>query len=309
MVTGLKLSLIEKEEVRAKALALGFDACGFATAQPVSDESAKQYRDWLDKGFQSTMDYLERNLEVRDNPKLLMENAKTLIVVALNYYPAIKQPEDIPQFSYYAYGKDYHKVIKHKLKALSNTLSLKFGGEYRACVDTAPLRERYWAQEAGIGFVGRNNQLIIPGKGSYFFIGVLLTSLEIEADERCQMSCGECGECVSQCPGQALDNPGGLNANKCLSCLTIEYRGELPKNLELGNRIYGCDRCQQICPHNKNAVPTSETVFTPSEKLLGLTAEQIAAMSEEEYNNIFMHSAVKRAGLQQLKRNLRNIKR
>ena len=297
----------DKEKIRETVLNLGFDACGFASVHEVNDESKLQYRKWISNGHHAQMEYLARNLDVRDNPKMLLPDANTLIVVALNYYPAAMLPKSHPQFAYYAYGEDYHKVIKRKLKSLANILLSTFGGEYRACVDSAPIRERYWAQEAGIGFVGRNNQLIIPGKGSYFFIGILLTSLVIEADKRCNLSCNNCGKCIKSCPGKALNEIGALDANKCISYLTIEHKGALPENLKLENCIYGCDRCQQVCIHNLNAMPTAEKAFTPSDELMELTANKIEQLTEEEYTTIFSHSAVKRASLSQLKRNLNNL--
>ena len=251
------------------------------------------------------MEWAERYCDVRDNPQQLLDGARTIIMLAMNYFPKVKQRPDAPQFAYYAYGRDYHDVMREHMKQLATFIHSMTGDVSRCCVDTAPLRERYWAQRAGLGFVGMNNQLILPGKGSYFFLGAIITTLELPADEPCTLSCGECKACIQACPSGALGS-GGVDARKCLSCLTIEHRGELPRWVAdvIGNRVYGCDSCQKCCPHNRASHPTSIPDFAPSEVFLQLTAADIMAMNEEGFKQLFGKSAVRRTRLEGLQRNV-----
>ncbi len=270
----------------------------------------QRYREWLESGGNGCMDYAARYLDVRDNPELLLEGARSVIVVAMNYYPARRQSDDAPQFAYYAYGRDYHEVMRDRLQRLAAYIrELDEGCATRCCVDTAPLRERYWATQAGVGFVGRNNTLIVPGKGSFFYLGAIVTTLELTPDEPCTLTCGDCGLCETACPAGALKGGKPVDASRCLSCLTIEYRGELPEwsREALGNRVYGCDECQRCCPHNRNARPTAVPELQPSEEFMSLTAERIMAMDQAEFSRIFSHSAVKRTKLAGLQRNMAHI--
>lgn len=295
--------------IKQRAAALGLEACGIARARAVDPAAVQRYRDWIGSGGNGCMDYAARYLDVRDNPGLLLEGARSVIVVAMNYYPARFQPQDAPQFAYYAYGRDYHEVMRDRLQQLAAYLRELGGGDTRCCVDTAPLRERYWAVQAGVGFVGRNNTLIIPGKGSFFFLGAIVTTLELQPDEPCRLSCGDCGACEKACPGGALTGGKPVDASRCISCLTIEYRGELPEwtREAMGNRIYGCDECQRVCPHNRNAQPTTVPELQPSDEFLSLTAQEILAMDQTAFSRLFSHSAVKRTKLTGLQRNLHHI--
>lgn len=302
----------EKEEIRAYALSQGFSACGFAAVHPVDADVADAFRNWLKAGKHSSMAYMENHLLLRDNPASLSDGAKTVISVALNYFPSVKQKEDAPQFSYYAYGKDYHDVMRAKLGAIATFLSEKYGSICRCCVDSAPVRERYWAQQAGIGFVGRNNQLILPGKGSYFFLGEIIASLAIPPDNPCRANCGTCRRCVDACPTQALPcDYGAVDARRCISCLTVEHRGDFPPNVaeKFGKRVYGCDECQRVCPHNRFATPTSVPEFAPSEEFLSLSFDNMGRMTEDDFRRIFKGSAVKRAKYAGLMRNFAAINR
>lgn len=300
---------INKEIIRQCALDADFEVCGFATVHEINDEAKARYSDWIDKGKSESMPYMEKYADVRNNPALLLEGAKTIIAVALNYYPSTFQDREVPQFAYYAYGKDYHDVVRNRLRPVAQFLADNYNATSRICVDTAPLRERYWAQQAGIGFVGINNQLILPDKGSYFFLGFLITTIEIEPDEPCTLSCMNCRRCIAYCPTKAISDNGAVDARKCLSCLTIEYRGEeLPEGLYMGNRVYGCDTCQKCCPHNRNAQPTKIEEFMPSPEFLALDYDAIDNMTIEQYREIFRGSAVKRVKLPQLKRNLHYLK-
>lgn len=293
--------------IEAEALRLGFSACGFAKAEPVSEEMAAVLDRWTASGYHAEMGYMERNRDLRLDPTQLVPGCRTLIVVALNYYPKQILPREGYQIAYYAYGKDYHRVVKDKLHQLLSyirTLAPEVGG--RAFCDTAPLLERYWAVKAGLGFVGLNRQLIIPGKGSYFFLGVLAVNLDLEAEPHAMpLSCGGCKRCLLACPTGALTRDG-IDCRRCLSYLTIEHRGPIPEEMaqKLGRRIYGCDTCQQVCPHNRLAESTEETAFDMSAEVAALTPEEWHAMSAERYKALFKHSAMERAGYEGLKRNI-----
>ena len=295
-------------QIKTQAQRLGFDACGFAVAEPVDDAAREQYSQWLAAGRQGCMAWAERYCDVRDNPQLLLEGARTVVMLAMNYYPSRFQPTDAPQFAYYAYGRDYHEVLRERMGHLAQFIEVETGCRSRCCVDTAPLRERYWAQRAGLGFIGLNNHLIIPGKGSYFFLGAVITTLELPPDEPCRLSCGECMACIEACPGQALGYDRPVDARRCLSCLTIEYRGELPEWVRsaLGHRVYGCDECQRCCPHNQNAKPTTIEEFQPSEEFLSLTDADLQTMTSSHFKKLFGHSAVQRARLSGLQRNIKH---
>ena len=296
------------------ALEIGFDACGIAQVAPIESE-ALYFDQWLADGCHAGMRYMENYRDIRLNPTGLVEEAKSIIAVALNYYPAQKLSEEIPHIAYYAYGKDYHIVVKEMLQRLWEKLLLKSTSEEpdqtpvaRYFTDSAPILERYWAWKAGLGWIGKNTNLIIPGKGSFFFLGELVTTCKVDVYDTPQRNrCGNCTRCLGACPTGALEQERRLNANKCLSYLTIEHRGEIPteKAAQLGNRIYGCDTCQEVCPWNRFARPTQITAFHPSSALLSIRKEDLTELSREDYNRIFAQSAVKRAKYEGL---LRNIK-
>ena len=299
--------------IRTEALRLGFSACGFAKAEPVSEEMARVLDRWTDKGYHADMQYMERNRHLRLDPTQLVPGCRTLIVVALNYYPKQLLPTEGYQIAYYAYGKDYHRVMKDKLYQLLSyikTLMPHVGG--RAFCDTAPLLERYWAMKAGLGFIGLNRQLIIPGKGSYFFLGVLAVDAEVEGLSDSStiegISCGSCKRCLMACPTGAL-TLDGIDCRRCLSYLTIEHRGPIPDAIaqKLGHRIYGCDTCQKVCPHNKNAQSTEETAFDMPSEVANLTAQDWRELTPERYKALFKHSAIERAGYEGLMRNITSL--
>lgn len=296
------------QRIRAEAISLGFDAIGFAKAEPVSDVASREYSQWIEARHHGSMAYMERYSDVRRDPRLLLDGARTVIALALNYYPTVKQDATAPLIAYYAYGRDYHEVVRQRGRELARWLAEEYGAASRVCVDTAPLRERYWAQRAGLGFIGRNNALIIPGRGSWFFLGFLITTLEVEPSKACKGSCGACHRCVDSCPASALSGDGAVDAQRCLSCLTIENREErLPEGTRLGRRLYGCDTCQVVCPHNSQARPTTIPEFQPSEAILHLTDADVAALTDERFRELFRHSAVRRVKPWQLQRNLRYL--
>lgn len=297
-------------DIKRTAQLLGFDACGVARATAVSDEAVARYDRWLALGHHGCMEWAAGNREVRDDPRLLVEGARSIIMLAMNYYPERLQPTTAPQVAYYAYGKDYHKVVKRRLKKIVTMIGEATGHRSRAFVDSAPLRERYWAVQAGLGFIGLNNQLIIPGRGSYFVLGAIVTTLDLEPDEPCRGQCEGCRACIAACPAHALSGDGAVDASRCLSCLTIEQRGPLPETTAaaLGNRLVGCDCCQQVCPHNRDVRPTSVPEFQPAEAVMGLTTQQILDMTQDDFDRLFAGSAVRRAGLENLRRNAALLK-
>ena len=293
------------------ALSLGFDAVGICKAEAVDKINSTSYQSWLANSYQTDMDYMARNVEKRLDPTLLVEGAKSVIMVALNYYPSQFQPIEHPQIAYYAYGKDYHEVVKGKLKTLYEYCqSLDSTIEGRYFCDTAPLLERYWAAKAGLGWIGKHSLLIIPRRGSYFFLGALVINTELEyenTEEKKMPDCVNCTRCIDACPTGAIVSPRVVNANKCLSYQTIENKGEIASDIipQMNNRFYGCDLCQQACPWNRFSIAHSIDEFRPSDELLSLNENTISEMDETSYQRIFKGSAIKRAKLSGLKRNIK----
>ena len=292
------------DEIKQKALDLGFDACGICRATESGEE--ERYMQWLQDHWQGGMGYMERNIDKRLDPRLLVEGARSIISVALNYYPPVKLPGKVPQFAYYAYGKDYHEVVREKLRCLFEWIRERVPdvtGRYFS--DSAPVLERFWAARAGLGFIGKNTLLIIPGKGSYFFLGELIIDIELDYNEPVTENCGDCTRCLRSCPTNAIEEPYRLNATRCISYQTIENKGEIAPEIvpNLRNNVYGCDICQKVCPWNRDAMSHNIPEFMPSDAFLKLDLEQIMEMDEDRWNHIFRQSAVKRAKLSGLKRN------
>ena len=287
-------------------MSLGFDACGFAAATPVNDEAVERYDRWLERGHNGCMQWAAGHRDLRRDPSKLLEGARTVISLALNYYPARFQPDGTLRVAYYAYGRDYHEVLREKLTELAHFIKEITHCATRPCVDSAPIRERYWAQQAGLGFIGRNNCLIIPGKGSFFFLGEVVTTAQLPPDEPCSLTCGDCGKCTQACPSGALNEEGAADASRCLSCLLIEnHADELPGWVHdvAGDRVVGCDECQLCCPHNAQAVATTIEDFAPTEAVMTLTRERILLMTGGDFKRTFAHSAISRLRLKTLRRN------
>ena len=298
--------MITTQQIKQHALSLGFDACGICKAERVDAQTEYAYRQWLSQNGNASMEYLARNIEKRFDPRLLVEGAKSIISVALNYFPHQTLPDDVPQFAYYAYGKDYHDVVKAKLRQLFDFVKQQFpevSGRYFC--DSAPVLERYWAVRSGIGFIGKNNMLIIPQKGSYFFLGELIIDVELEYDTPLSQDCSACCLCLDACPNNALEQPYYLNSNNCISYQTIENKGDI--TVPLHNNIYGCDSCQKACPFNRFAAPHCTKEFFPSEVFLLLNAEKLKTMSEDSFREVFGKSVVKRVGVERLRRNEKKI--
>lgn len=295
--------------IKAEALRLGFYACGAACVQPIDEEEQLRLKRWLSLGGNGNMNYLAQHFEKRCNPSLLFEGAKSIVSVALNYFPKRTISPNNYSLSYYAYGKDYHTVVKDKLEVLLKGLQEKFSVYGRCFCDTAPLLERYWAWKSGLGWVGKNQQLIIPQAGSYFFLGELLLDVELEYDAPKKSLCGNCTNCYEACPTHAL-SATGFDARRCLSYLTIENREDIPTEFTqaMGTCIYGCDRCLLSCPHNRFAKPTEVQEFAPSEELLAMDNAAWKTLSPEKYVELFRGSAVKRCKYAGLLRNIRAVK-
>lgn len=310
MLTSISL----KDKIKAEASRLGFFVCGFARAELVSEAMRRHYLGWLADGRNADMAYLGNNLDKRFDPRLLMPGVKTIVVVAQNYFPARRLPEGEPQIADYALGLDYHDIVKQKLRQLAATVGI---ADYRAFVDTAPVLERYWAVRAGLGWIGKNQQLIIPHAGSEFFLGELFVTVELPPDEPLPNRCGTCHRCVDACPTHALSLPATcvegygditrFDARLCLSYQTIENRGELTVDAKaaMGDTFYGCDRCQRACPWNRFAKPSTEPLLQPREELLAMTRQKWGNLTEEDYRRLFKGSAVKRAKYEGLMRNIK----
>lgn len=310
MLTSISL----KDKIKAEASRLGFFVCGFARAEPVSEAMRRHYLGWLADGRNADMAYLGNNLDKRFDPRLLMPGVKTIVVVAQNYFPARRLPEGEPQIADYALGLDYHDIVKQKLRQLAATVGI---ADYRAFVDTAPVLERYWAVRAGLGWIGKNQQLIIPHAGSEFFLGELFVTVELPPDEPLPNRCGTCHRCVDACPTHALSLPATrvegygditrFDARLCLSYQTIENRGELTVDAKaaMGDTFYGCDRCQRACPWNRFAKPSTEPLLQPREELLAMTRQKWENLTEEDYRRLFKGSSVKRAKYEGLMRNIK----
>lgn len=295
--------------IKEAAIAQGASSAGIARLGPIPATVAESYSRWIAEKGHAGMIYLERNTDIRNNPSLLLEGAKSIVVCAFNYYPAAKRDATLPHIAYYAYGEDYHDVLRKRLRPVADLIKvLATGSECRICVDTAPLFERYWAVQAGLGFTGRHSQLIVPGTGSYVLLGSIITTAELKPDEPCRQKCPDgCRRCIDACPGKAIESGRHINSGQCLSYLTIEHRGEFPPGTHISNHLYGCDSCQKACPFNNCVQPTRIYEFSPTETLLHLTPQQVAGMQPEDFNAAFSRSAIKRAKLDGLRRNAEAI--
>jgi len=300
----------KSEHVKRLAAALGFDRCGVAPAAPL--ERADYVRRWLAAGRAGTMDYLHRYLDERLDPSKLLEGARCVIMVAYSYkQEAPGRPTGRPRgrVSMYAWGADYHKVMKRKLFDLADRMrnSIDEPFESKACVDTTPLLEREVAAAAGIGWIGKNTLVMNETLGSYFFVGALVTTLDLAADTPAMDHCGTCTACLDACPTGAFPAPYEMDASRCISYLTIEHRGEIDPQLHkaMGDWIFGCDVCQQVCPHNRHAPPTTAPRFAIREPGPTLKLDELLDWTTADYAEKLRGSAIKRAKLGMLQRNAR----
>jgi len=293
--------------IKEQALELGFDYCGISHAEKLEAESYR-LQTWLNKGFHGEMSYLENHFEKRLDPSKLVSGAKSIISLLYNYYPPEKQGEgDNYKIAKYAYGRDYHKVIKKRLLKMLSILREAFGPlEGRAFVDSAPVMERQWAARSGLGWLGKNGLLINRELGSFFFIAELIIDTELEYDGPVKDYCGNCTACLDACPTHALTEPGVLDASKCISYLTIELKSEIPESFkgQYDQWIFGCDICQDVCPWNKFAHSHSEPEFVPRTKLLGWKKDNWEGMTEEDFDQLAEGTAMKRTKYDGIKRNI-----
>ncbi len=302
----LQYSSIIKQEAKR----LGFDFCGISKAEFLEEE-APRLEAWLSSKMHGKMEYMENHFDKRLNPTLLVDDAKSVVSLLYNYYPEQTQNTDAPKISKYAYGKDYHEVIKEKLKEFLLTLKEKIGDvNGRAFVDSAPVLDKAWAKKSGLGWIGKNANLINKQQGSFFFIAELIIDIELEYDGQMQDYCGTCTKCIDACPTEAIVEPFIVDGSKCISYLTIELKDAIPNEFKnkMDNWAFGCDVCQDVCPWNRFSAPHHETEFNNQTGLLNLTNDEWHEITEETFSVIFKHSAVKRTKYKGLKRNLEFIK-
>ncbi len=293
--------------IKDEAKSIGFIACGISKAKPLSGDN-DYLEQWIGKGMHGTMSYMERNVEKRLNPLLLVAGAKTIISLAVNYYPERLQNPDLPQIAKYAYGKDYHNVVKDMLHQLLGSIRKKCGDvSGRAFVDSAPVREKTWAACSGLGWIGKHSLLIHPDFGSYVVFGELIIDLEVGSDRPVADQCGNCSRCIDACPVQAIVAPHVVDARKCISYLTVEYQEEFDPSVSLHNRLFGCDICQDVCPYNKDVKPTNIIAFTLSDEVLDKTAEDWLQMKPEVYQNTTKGMSLSRASVEMIRRNAKKI--
>ncbi len=302
-----------KEQIRTEAHRLGFDFVGFARAEQL-DEPARRLEAWLRQGGHGQMAYMERYFDLRIDPTKLVPGAKTVICLAFNYHnPAQQTDPEAPKISQYAYGEDYHHVVREKLKELLAYMQAQFGDiDGRCFVDSAPVMEREWAHRAGLGWNGKHTLTIHPRRGSYFFLAEIICDLALPYDEPMRDHCGTCRRCIDACPTEAIAPEGyWLDASKCISYLTIELREALPAAFQdkMDNWMFGCDVCQAVCPWNRFAQRHEEPAFEPHDDLLRMTKRDWEEITEEAFGKIFKKSAVKRAKFEGLKRNIGFLKK
>ncbi|MBL7751528.1 MAG: tRNA epoxyqueuosine(34) reductase QueG [Chitinophagaceae bacterium] len=298
--------------IKVLARELGFDHCGIARAEAL-EEDARRLEKWLTKGMHGGMAYMENHFDLRTDPRKLVPGARSVITLLLNYFPEKEQNTSAPQISKYAYGKDYHEVIRSRLKDLLQMIREKVGDiNGRGFVDSAPVLERAWAQKSGLGWVGKNGNLITRSGGSFFFIATLITDLDLEPDDPFARDyCGTCNKCVESCPTEAILPDKTINGSQCISYFTIELKDQLIPDAMKGkfdNWMFGCDTCQDVCPWNRFSTPTLESAFHPLPAVLNFTSAEWEALSEDAFKNIFRDSPLKRAKWEGVRRNLRFLK-
>ena len=298
--------------IKREAKALGFLSCGIAKAGFLEEEAPK-LEEWLRQGRHGQMKYMENHFDKRLNPTLLVPGAKSVITLLFNYYSEEKQQDaSAPKISQYAYGEDYHHVIKQKLRQLLERLRDNIGAiEGRVFVDSAPVMDKAWAQKAGLGWVGKNTNLIAKSTGSFFFIAEIISDLDLPADLPVADHCGSCTACIDACPTDALTAPYEIDGSKCISYATIELKEAIPTHFQgkMDGWVFGCDVCQDVCPWNRFARPSDEPAFRPSAELLEMNQRDWEELTEETFRRVFKKSAVKRTKFQGLQRNIRFLNR
>ena len=294
-------------QIKEEANRLGFLSCGISKAEFLEEE-APRLEKWLSQNHHGEMRYMENHFDKRLDPRLLVPGAKSVISLLYNYYTSdIQLDSSAPKISKYAYGEDYHYVIKSKLKQLFEYIRETIGTiEGRVFVDSAPVLDRAWAKKSGLGWIGKNSNLLSKQTGSFFFIAELIVDLELEYDTPVTDHCGTCTACIDACPTQAITEPYVVDGSKCISYFTIELRDELPNEMQdkFDNWMFGCDVCQDVCPWNRFSKPHREPLFEPNPQLLAMSSQDWQELTQETFNEIFKKSAVKRAKYNGLKRNI-----
>ena len=299
------------EKIKDKALDLGFLSVGFTSSDLLS-EDASHLSEWLGNGYHAEMKYMENHFEKRINPKKLVEGSYSVISLLYNYFPKSQSSnQESPKIARYAYGRDYHKVLRKKLKQLFIYIKSELapGLEGRYFIDSGPVLERTLARKAGLGWIGKNSMLIHPKFGSFFFICEMLINIELPANGILNDYCGGCTKCIDACPTNAIVSPKVIDSNKCISYHTIENKNEIPLELKgsFQNWIFGCDICQEVCPWNRKSKPHHEPDFDPQNNILNMTRKDWHNLSEEDFESLFYNSAIKRTKYSGLKRNLNFI--
>jgi epoxyqueuosine reductase len=285
-------------------------SCGISKAGFLEQE-APRLENWLNKNHHGQMSYMENNFDKRLNPTLLVDGAKSVVSLLLNYYPSELQNQESYKISKYAYGKDYHFVIKEKLKELLFSIQDNIGDVYgRAFVDSAPILDKAWAAKSGLGWIGKNSNLLTQQVGSFYFIAELIIDLELEYDHATTDHCGTCTACIDSCPTEAIVAPYIVDGSKCISYFTIELKDNIPAEMKgkFDDWAFGCDICQDVCPWNKFSKSHNEPLFDPNPELLSMTKKDWEEITEETFKTVFKNSAVKRTKFEGLKRNINFIK-
>jgi epoxyqueuosine reductase len=299
--------------IKQKAQELGFQYCGIAKAEFLEEE-APRLENWLNANRHGKMGYMANHFDKRLDPRLLVDGAKSVVSMLLNYYPEkeMERKEEAYKISKYAYGTDYHFVIKDKLKTLIHYIQEEIGEVHgRAFVDSAPVMDKVWAKKSGLGWVGKNSNLLNRRMGSFFFIAELIIDLELEYDGPVKDYCGTCTRCIDACPTDAITEPYVVDGSKCISYFTIELKEQIPQEVKgkFDNWIFGCDICQDVCPWNRFSQPHQEPQFNPATGLLEMTNKDWKEITAEVFNKLFKNSAVKRTKLEGLKRNIAFVKK
>jgi epoxyqueuosine reductase len=297
--------------VKEMAVQYGFDYCGIAKAVPL-DEDARRLENWLHQGMHADMQYMENYFDLRIDPSKLVPGARSVITLLKNYYPA-EIPEQELKISKYAYGKDYHEVIRPQLRSMISELQDKIGQfNGRGFVDSAPVLERAWARKSGLGWIGKNGNLINKQSGSFFFIATLITDLDLDYDDPLAKDyCGSCTKCIDACPTEAILPGKVINGSKCISYFTIELKDEIiPSEMKgrFSNWMFGCDICQDVCPWNRFSHPHNEKAFSPFPEILNLSTKEWEELSEEMFRKIFKFSPLSRSKHKGIQRNIRFLK-
>ena len=293
--------------IKSEAKKNGFDSCGISEAVFLENQ-AKNYEEWLKNNHHGKMDYMEKNIDKRLDPRKLFDGAKSVISLTYNYFTDKEQKDkSAPKISKYAFGEDYHFIIKKKMKNLIFSLKEKIGNfNGRSFVDSAPVMEKEWALRGGLGWIGKNTNIISKKRGSYFFIAEIIVDLELEYDQAVTDHCGNCTACIDSCPTYAIIEPYKLDASKCISYFTIELKDSIPDEFKnkMENWMFGCDICQDVCPWNRFSKQHNEPLFNPKSELLNMTLNDWKELTEDTFKKVFNNSPLKRTKFSGLKRNI-----